>query len=70
MSTTALCPCCTGHEARKLLEDAVHALPARGARELAAVVRGLDAVYLDHAPFDPVAFGGTRWWEGLRWRSR
>ena len=50
------CPCCTHEEPdeiRKVLHRALHALPARAARELLGLVRPLDELYLSRSIAGP-----------------
>jgi len=59
------CPCCDDTVSRALIEQALRFLPARAARELRAVVRPLDAVYLDRVRPDPSFNGRQDWWTYL-----
>ncbi|MBT2384705.1 hypothetical protein [Streptomyces sp. ISL-11] len=62
------CPCCTQTLARELLEDALHKLPPGAARELRAVVRPLDAVFLDRVAPEPRLADAPDWWTYLHRR--
>ncbi|MFF5126598.1 hypothetical protein ACFY41_06585 [Streptomyces syringium] len=64
-------PCCsTSREARILLEEALHALPPRAARELRAVVAPLDALFLDRVLPDQRYSEAPDWWIYTHHRKR
>ncbi|MFE7524618.1 hypothetical protein ACFU7Y_02740 [Kitasatospora sp. NPDC057542] len=56
------CPCCADDYGRDLLEAALRALPTRAARELRAVVKPLDEVFLARVRPDPAHNGREEWW--------
>ncbi|GAA0688714.1 hypothetical protein GCM10010193_48510 [Kitasatospora atroaurantiaca] len=59
------CPCCDDTVPRTLIEQALRHLPLRAARELRAVVRPLDAVFLDRVRPDPSVNDRQDWWTDL-----
>ncbi len=56
------CSCCGEGWARLRLEEAIAELPGHAARELRAVVDGLDDALLRRTHHDPQTPGGDPWW--------
>ncbi|WP_327696065.1 hypothetical protein [Streptomyces sp. NBC_00459] len=57
------CWCCPGYF-RDHLEDVIHALPRKSARELRALVRSLDRTILDRARILRADHPDEPWWRG------
>ncbi|MFI9762494.1 hypothetical protein ACIHFB_31745 [Streptomyces sp. NPDC051963] len=57
-----LAECCEPDYSRDVLEEVLHALPARSARELRRLVAVLDARIVSRAQVIPVPSPGVPWW--------